>query len=331
LLLKAKKLMPILTRKGLTGQMAWAYAHSFHYFLRNSKPPLCKWSNDVVLPFRSDEVIAAMKKDAAVTIGKGAIEFLKAQPGTFAIWAGSVREDKIDMLASEIRDGGSTLLVTSKQGVVRCVPLVVLRLRRQDGRVFVRMRLASKADGSQEATCKLPGGKQRAGEHPDMCLQRLLEGKLSALADSIEVVGVERQRERENSHTFGVPTRYVRTIVSAAWPEHAAAVLGQFLVLGVQTKWTTGSGHNTARSTVRRSSTRGRTKEAIGSGSGHVEVFMFPENSDFYAWLTEEQLGFFNTSQGQQSLSLWLSELCKVVEGPSDCEAPMQLGPVPDA
>merc|ERR1719356_1787190 len=125
-------------------------------------------------------------------MGRGAIEMLMAQRGIFDSWVRSVTEHKLEQLASEVTDGGSTLLVTSKQGVVRCVPLVVLRLRRQDGRVFVRMRLASKADGNQEATCKLPGGKQRAGEYPDMCLQRLLEGKLSALADSIEVVGVER-------------------------------------------------------------------------------------------------------------------------------------------
>merc|ERR1719382_1852556 len=173
-------------------------------------------------------------------MGQGAIEVLGARPGAFASWARSVTEHKIDMLASEIRDGGSTLLVTRQQGVVRCVPLVVLRLRRQDGRVFVRMRLASKADGSQEATCKLPGGKQRAGEHPDMCLQRLLEGKLSALADSIELVGVERQRESEVSHTFGVPTRYVRTVVEAAWPENPATDLGQFMVHCVQQQPTMG-------------------------------------------------------------------------------------------
>jgi alkylation response protein AidB-like acyl-CoA dehydrogenase len=325
LLLQASTLVPILTRRGLTGQLPCAYARSFHHFLQHSKPPLGEWPNDLVLPFGADEVIAAMQKDAAVIMGKWAIEVLMAQPRrALASWLGTVNEDNIRKLVAEVRGGRSTLLVTGKANVVRCVPLVVLQIRRWDGRVFVRMRFASRADGGQEATCKLPAGKQEAGEHPDGCLQRLLGGKLGALRDSIVMVGVKRQRERGNSAEFGVPTRYIRTVVSAEWPERAARDLEQFMVFGVQPKKSLCSKRSGMKDD---SSPRARRNSSQFSASEPVDVIMFPGDKDFYAWLTESQLAFFSSPQGQPNLSLWLSNLHKMVDTNSDrgSEASVQV------
>jgi hypothetical protein len=318
LLLKSADLMPILTRSGLIGQLAWAYARSFHHFLQNFTPPICDWPNDLVLPFEVDEVIAGMPKDATAVIGKGAIEVLTApHESILASWLHAVRQDNIQKLASEVLVGASTLLVKGKV-VVRCVPLVVLQLHRRDGRMFVRMRFDSKADGGREATCKLPGGKQLAGEHPNGCLQRLLDGKLKPLADGIELVGMERQSEQRNSRTFGVPTRYVRTVVSAEWQESdgVAGALQQWRMLTVDPTVSRSSSKKYLR---RNASTPFPAPRALSRGSSVSsslsevrlggDVFMFQEDVGFYVWLTKEQFAFAQSPHGQHSLSTWLTEL----------------------
>ncbi|CAK0894979.1 unnamed protein product, partial [Prorocentrum cordatum] len=128
----------------------------------------------------------------------------KGLPGQIAL----ARAGRLEMAAARC------LRRTSKG--LRCAP----RLRRWGQRAFARMALAWAAGGSLEASCRLPGGEQRAGERPDKCAQRLLEGKLGALADNIEMVGVQRQGGDDNSRTFGAPTRRARAVVSAEWPVH---------------------------------------------------------------------------------------------------------------
>ncbi|CAK0863176.1 unnamed protein product [Prorocentrum cordatum] len=135
LLLRAATLVPILTRIGLIGQLVCAYARSFHHFLRNSTSSMsCEWPNDLVLPFKPDEVIAAMPKSVTAVIGQGAIDVLMApSESPLSSWLHGVSQDNIQRLASEVREGRTTLLVTGKRDVVRCVPLVVLEMHRHDG------------------------------------------------------------------------------------------------------------------------------------------------------------------------------------------------------
>ncbi|CAK0829254.1 unnamed protein product [Prorocentrum cordatum] len=330
LLLRTAALIPILTRRGLIGQLAWAYALSFHHFLQECGRLLDDWPNDLVLPFGADEVIAAMPRDAKAVVGQGAIEVLRSpQDSLLASW---LSEDNIQKLASEAQAGGSALFVTASRGrvrVVRCVPLVMLRIKRQDKRVFVRMRLVTRADGGQEATCKLPGGRPEAGEHPDGYLQRLLERKLKALADGIEVVRVERQSEQDNSRKFGVPTRYVHTVVSAVWHEPegdgdasgsrppSCRSLDQFQAPRVDLADLVLVRRVSTRSRdvdIRAKTQRARQKPVeMLSFPDPEEVYMFPGDASFYAWLTEDQFAYLKDRQGQSTLFLWLLELYRRV------------------
>jgi len=148
---------------------------------------LCDCPNDLELPFSADEVIAAMPKDATALMGLGVIEAMRASPEL--LLSSRFTEELIEGLTSEVHAGGSTLLLTSRHEVVRYKPKAILLMRRQDGRLFARMSPAGRADGDQTATCNLPGLMQKAGEYPDGCLQRLLEGSLRPLADSINVLG----------------------------------------------------------------------------------------------------------------------------------------------
>jgi len=321
LFLQADALIPILTKRGLIGQLAWAYARGFLHFLQKSAPPLCDWPNDLVLPFGVDEVIAAMPKEATAVIGQVAIDVLMAPPESLLdSWLHAVPQGNIQRLASEVMDGGSTLLAIGRRVIVRCVPLVALRLRHQDGRIFVRMKLDSRADGGLEASCKLPGGKQEAGESPHDCLRRLLRGKLRALRDGIAVVGVERQSQQDNSRKFGVPTRYVRTVVLARWQgsEGDTAALGQLKVHTVDTTLSVaseqhgyGSGEDVAsESLAKKPRAKCEKKTSLGIGA---QAFMLPEDVGFYTWLTEDQFDFAKSPQGQQSLIDWLSVLYSTV------------------
>jgi len=327
LLLRAATLVPILTRIGLIGQLVCAYARSFHHFLRNSTSSMsCEWPNDLVLPFKPDEVIAAMPKSVTAVIGQGAIDVLMApSESPLSSWLHGVSQDNIQRLASEVREGRTTLLVTGKRDVVRCVPLVVLEMHRHDGRVFVRMRLDRKANGDQEANCRLPGGRQEVGEHPDKCLERLLRGKLKALASGITVVGVERRSEQDNSRKFGVPTRYIRTVVLAEWQESeqdiralgSARLSAMAPVTWKDSSRSDGSSGSVAQtfraSTFRPRRTRTTKHEMRPSVTVGTEVFMLAEDVGFYAWLTKEQLAFLQGPQGQHSLFNWLSELYRRV------------------
>jgi len=307
LFLQADALIPILTKRGLIGQLAWAYARGFLHFLQKSAPPLCDWPNDLDLPFGADEVIAAMPKDATAVVGQCAIDVLRAPTGS--LLTGWLREDTIERLATEVQAGRCALLTTGRGGVVRCVPIVVLQMRRRDGRMLVRMRLTCRADGVQEATCQLPGGKQEVGEPPDGCFQRLLDGKLKALADGIMVVGVERQSEQDKSWKFGVPTRYVRTVVSAEWLQQEGDVgpLDQFIVPGVDTLELALSQRSSGGSSFIR-----RPKNEP-SFPGEGEVLMLPGDVGFYGWLTEDQFIFFKGPKGQHNLFHWLTQLYKAV------------------
>lgn len=326
LLLKAAELIPTLKRgSGLVEQVFWAYARSFHSFLQQCMPPHFDFPNDLVVPFRADEAIAAMPTQAKVVLGRESIKVLMAPPETlFATWLSQIRQGStIDKLAADVQRGGSALLVTAKEGVVRTVPLVVIRLQREDKRIFVRLRQTESADGGMHATCELPGAKQEPGEHPVKCLNRLLQGKLQALADGITVTEVERQSEQNQSKSFGVPTRYVRTKVSAKWLHTADEPLQRFRVDGValsmseeadqHAAWWQMAAH--ASDGHSRANHRRGSMESPGSRlSCDREVFAFPTDSDFYAWLTDLELRFFSSPQGQPILLRWLSALSQEVE-----------------
>jgi len=147
---------------------------------------------------------------------------------------------------------------------------------------------------------------------------------------------VKKQREQDNYRKFGVLTMYFLTVVSAEWLETAGAVgaLGQFAVPledDVQAKMSTVHSvpsRPSSRNSRRRSrfstpcSPTPHTPESI-TFPGHGEVFKFPGDEGFYAWLTDDQFDFLKVPKGQQSLVRWLSELHSCASS----QLPVEVGP----
>ncbi|CAK0897925.1 unnamed protein product [Prorocentrum cordatum] len=294
--LNAGKVLTCLTKGTLVTQMTKAYAQSFYHFLVNSKPPLCDWPNDLVPSFGPDEVIAAMPKEATVFLGQVAIEVLRnPSEGMLTSWLHSVRVDKTEQLIDEVNLGKSTLLTTTGGSVVRCVPLVAIRLTRPDGRLFVQLRLVKDSRGRLEASCRLPGGKQQAGEYPLQCFQRLLEERIAPLKGGLRLVEAFRETECEKSQRYGVPTRYIRTVVEARWSEAADEALGRFVVAQRrESNASSGSDGSCESAGSPRAKWRPRT-----------QVFRFADE-DLFAWLAPEDFQCFQSPCGQGEFFQWL-------------------------
>jgi hypothetical protein len=295
LTLIAKNILKCFSKHVLVIQLTSAYALSFYSFLRNSKPPLCEWPNDLTLPFGNDEVIAALPRAVTVVLGQVAVKLLQnPSHNLLSSWMSAVRVNKTEELIREVSQGDTTLLTASNGKVMRCVPLVAVRLVRSNGSLLASLRLVKSARGKVEAACRLPAIKQKAGEYPQQCLQRLLEEKLAPLGNGVELQHTFREAYSGNSQQFGVPTRYIRTITEAAWDETFDAAL-EPLVLNPHRR-------QSGNSELSCSDDGMPMDRTIGS---RTKVYEFTKD-DFYAWLTPQAFQFYSTSHGQHSLYRWL-------------------------
>lgn len=303
--LNAVQVLTCLTKGALVTQLTKAYAQSFYHFLIHSKPPLFDWPNDLALSFGPDEVIAAMPKEAAVIFGQVAIEVMRnPSEGMLTGWLHSVRTDKAEQLIEEVNLGESTLLTTTGGSVVRCVPLVAIRLIRPDGRLLVQLRLVKGSRGKLEASCRLPGGKQKAGEYPLQCFRRLLEERIAPLKVGLRPVETLREMEWDNSQRYGVPTRYIRTVIEARWSEAADEALEQFIIVaseGISSQ---------ALAVMRRESFASSCSDESPRSQrvrwSRAQVFKFAEGH-LFAWLSLDDFHRFQTPCSQGEFFQWLA------------------------
>eukprot|EP00403_Amphidinium_massartii_P047908 CAMPEP_0178463216 /NCGR_PEP_ID=MMETSP0689_2-20121128/50221_1 /TAXON_ID=160604 /ORGANISM="Amphidinium massartii, Strain CS-259" /LENGTH=338 /DNA_ID=CAMNT_0020090097 /DNA_START=36 /DNA_END=1049 /DNA_ORIENTATION=+ len=97
--------------------------------------------------------------------------------------------------------------------VYRVVRLVVLRLLNAEGHVCVKIGRVEK--GSSTAKFQLPGRKIEASEGAVDAVTALLREEFSRLADHARLDHVETVVEDEASASFGLPTRYIKTVQTA--------------------------------------------------------------------------------------------------------------------
>jgi len=143
-----------------------------------------------------------MTQDAQVIIG---LEATKAYR-----WKKGAAPDGCMRLEQEIKSGKSLVILTGAGEIQRVVSVVALRVRRQDGNIFVQLAKWEQSSGVCPHV-QLPGGKQERGEQPFDSVQRFLDTTLSPLADS-EVEHMERDVTERLSKDYGVRTKYLRTV-----------------------------------------------------------------------------------------------------------------------
>lgn len=159
-----------------------------------------------------DIVVAAMPLEHRQALSMPVLEYLRGSSG----WTlfGSPDKDLLK-LQEEVERGECYLSHNQSGGVLRIVRVLALRLfRSSDERMLVE--LGSWKKGSCKVRIRLPGGKMKSEEGVIDCLRRKLEEelhtlKLGPVADDARVLGTEPSIE--TSETYGVRSKYVRTIV----------------------------------------------------------------------------------------------------------------------
>mmetsp|Transcript_50598 Transcript_50598/g.118177 ORF Transcript_50598/g.118177 Transcript_50598/m.118177 type:complete len:1105 (-) Transcript_50598:39-3353(-) len=97
--------------------------------------------------------------------------------------------------------------------ITRVVRIVVLHLTNQDGLYCVQ--IGQSRLGQCDARFTFPGSKCGASESPEDCLARLLKESLSELSPAIRVVDKDTIVEYESSLSYGIQTKYIKTIFMA--------------------------------------------------------------------------------------------------------------------
>jgi len=122
---------------------------------------------------------------------------------------------RLEELEKEIRDGRCYLGSDSNGCVLRIVHVVILRLFRRDGLLCVKVGDWRREDAKvHPVKAKLPGTKTQAGEMPRQAVERLVKKELEMFRPELhsdQTVEIEQA----SSETYGVATKYIRTIFSA--------------------------------------------------------------------------------------------------------------------
>eukprot|EP00930_Biecheleria_cincta_P008355 TRINITY_DN109776_c0_g1_i1.p1 TRINITY_DN109776_c0_g1~~TRINITY_DN109776_c0_g1_i1.p1 ORF type:complete len:360 (+),score=62.57 TRINITY_DN109776_c0_g1_i1:88-1167(+) len=173
----------------------------------------------------------------------------------------------------------------------------VLRLRRDDGRMFTQVGRWKKTWGTARTSteCRLPGLEVKGSEAPGGTVERLLEGRLGVLSRGIELTGTSEQavlvREFKRFRMTSTK-RYHQTIYDAIMDasfrvpiQCIAATAGSF----TSTPW--------------------RTRGPVGVRVPEQDIIaLWHEGVVYlYSWLTVEELDHFASPSGDGTLSQWIA------------------------
>jgi len=145
-------------------------------------------------------------------ISRPILEFLRKQNRIAALMRrGTLVDLEQEMMA------GKCHLVMGDDGptsICRVVRVVVLRVCNKDGLVCVHlMQIHHGRRGVSKF--HLPGSKVLGNERPNDAIKRLLETDLKTLTPAINICDVETVVEFEHSRTYGLETKYIKTIYKA--------------------------------------------------------------------------------------------------------------------
>jgi len=170
----------------------------------------------------------------------------------------------------------------------------VLRLRRDDERMFVQVGKWKKTWGTARTSteCRLPGLEVKASEDAGRALERLLEGRLGVLSRGIELTGQSEKavlvREFKRFRMTNTK-RYNQTIydavldVSFRVPRQCIAATGGSFT----TPW--------------------RTRGPVGVPEQDIIALWHEGVVYLFSWLTVEELEYFASPQGDNTLSQWIA------------------------
>merc|ERR1719422_2903678 len=185
--------------------IAAEYGRMFADRVLQSRPPQLTWPNDLTVPFTEyGDLAVALPADMLVVMGGIALDRCKNRFLRF--W----KDKLLNELREEVDDGRSIVILSKAGYIERVVSLAVIHIRSADGKVLVQ--LAKWKDNICVPHVQLPAVKCMRNESSDEAVVRLLNTKLSPLADSVEIASVERETVEEDSLWFSVRTVYMRKL-----------------------------------------------------------------------------------------------------------------------
>mmetsp|Transcript_33878 Transcript_33878/g.79213 ORF Transcript_33878/g.79213 Transcript_33878/m.79213 type:complete len:1120 (-) Transcript_33878:55-3414(-) len=126
---------------------------------------------------------------------------------------GMLRRKTLLDLELEVRDGRCHLVMGPSGEICRTVRLAVLRLMNKEGQICVK--LAEYRNGACRPKFQLPGRKVDRNESPEDTIARVWDEEFRGLAGFMQHDTLETFIEDEESASFGLRTKYIKTVQNA--------------------------------------------------------------------------------------------------------------------
>jgi len=101
------------------------------------------------------------------------------------------------------------------QGCLRIMRIVLLHLRNPDGLLCVQLAHYCRGGGVDSLDMNFPGGKVLGNETPEDGIHRLINDRLRPFKSCISIVSSHTKIEVQASASFGITTKYIKTIFEA--------------------------------------------------------------------------------------------------------------------
>ncbi|CAE8613934.1 unnamed protein product [Polarella glacialis] len=174
-------------------------------------PPVARYPDDLTVPFTEySDIVTALNSKMQQLIGNVAIRCMPRPR-----WAVRTTGELLEKLKDEVRTGKSVILQDTMGNVERATNVASLLLKNALGLVFTQI---GQFKGQElNVDIKLPGGKQTREELPGQTIHRILFDSLfKPMAKHISIEKVERETFWKDSVTFGMRTKYTRTVHQAS-------------------------------------------------------------------------------------------------------------------
>lgn len=292
----------LLCKQPVLGELTCEYAKVFHARLVSAAPPAANWPSDIEVPFASyGEIVVSMASNTRAYIG---MISLGVMSGAKTV---SFRSFRLPSLQKEVKERMCVLLIDGDGQPLRVVTVVALRLVRDDGRVLAQ--LGKLRGGTVQMSCAFPGVLLKEGELPTDGKERLLQSELATLKSGVVIKGVDTVKERKYSNKHNVNTEYIRYVYSADFLTCSEPELVIVDTVDVDTHEAHAPPGDASWSLHGRWSLHVVGHEAHAPGAQIESIFALTDGDRVLlcAWITEEQLNFFATPNGETALRSRLS------------------------
>lgn len=290
--LRTNATVELLQRHHTIRNVSRAYCIEFHKRIVTARPPLAEWPDDLAVPSTAfEELVMSLPHVLGMMIGFQAVDQILSNTrgrdllGVCHADASRLEED-CHQLKEEIQAGKCTMCLDAQGKILRITTMVLTRVEDENGLFF--WQLGKTEHASLSAVAQMPGIKRKRGESLEHAMVRLFAGPLAPLAGA-SIEGTEQNVAEGTSSKYGVHTRYLRTICNAKFqgalqaPHCALPPRGRKALNGDS-----------------------RLEEFVGR---RVYVLQHEGGAKLYAWLTAEEIEYFDTCSGGEVLESWLADL----------------------